>query len=127
VSEPTEVLRAAGVPPVVRDEFAARSVPYDDYGMAPVTLSDLGDPDLGPLQLAWGFAKAMAIRVFAKRVLAAAIRAAAQEHRHAAGFDNRRVLFVGHGERLDAACDRMVRGRHRVALGQQPSARVWSP
>jgi len=60
--EPTEVLAAAGVPPVVRDEFDERSWPDDVYDLAPRTLGDLGDPDLGPLQLAWGLAKATAMR-----------------------------------------------------------------
>jgi hypothetical protein len=60
--EPTEVLAAAGVPPVARDEFDERSWPDDVYGLVPRTLGDLGDPDLGPLQLAWGLAKATVIR-----------------------------------------------------------------
>jgi hypothetical protein len=60
--EPTEVLAAAGVPPVVRDEFDERSWPDDIYGLVPRTLGDLGDPDLGPLQLAWGLAKATVMR-----------------------------------------------------------------
>lgn len=60
--EPTEVLADAGVPPVVRDEFDERSWPDDVYGLVPRTLGDLGDPDLGPLQLAWGLAKATVMR-----------------------------------------------------------------
>jgi hypothetical protein len=60
--EPTEVLAAAGVPPVVRDEFDERSWPDDVYGLVPRTLGELGDPDLGPLQLAWGLAKATVMR-----------------------------------------------------------------
>ena len=60
--EPTEVLAAAGVPPVARDEFDERSWPQDVYGLVPRTLGDLGDPDLGPLHLAWGMAKATVIR-----------------------------------------------------------------
>src|SRR5262245_23712878 len=35
VRYPTEVLAAAGVPPVVRDEFAERAFPADVYGLAP--------------------------------------------------------------------------------------------
>jgi hypothetical protein len=54
----TPVLREAGVPPVVRDEFAERALPDDDYGLAPDTLADFGDDDLAPLHLAWGVAKA---------------------------------------------------------------------
>jgi hypothetical protein len=64
--EPTEVLAAAGVPPVARDEFDERSWPDDVYGLVPRTLGDLGDPDLGPLQLAWGLAKATVIRARAR-------------------------------------------------------------
>jgi hypothetical protein len=59
--EPTEVLRAAGVPPVVRDAFDERAWPDDDYGLVPRTLGDLGD-ELGPLHLAWGMAKAAVVR-----------------------------------------------------------------
>jgi hypothetical protein len=60
--EPTAVLAAAGVPPVVRDEFDERAWPDDVYGLVPRTLGDLGDPDLAPLHLAWGMAKATVIR-----------------------------------------------------------------
>lgn len=63
VTEPTEVLSALGIPPVDRDEFAARSWPDDRYGLTPGTLAELGDADLGPLLLAWGMAKAAALRV----------------------------------------------------------------
>jgi hypothetical protein len=55
--EPTALLESLGVPHVVRDEFDERSFPDDVYGLAPHTLGDLGDPDLGPLHLAWGMAK----------------------------------------------------------------------
>jgi hypothetical protein len=60
--EPTSVLDAAGVPPVVRDEFDERAWPDDVYGLVPRTLGDLGDPDLAPLHLAWGLAKAAVLR-----------------------------------------------------------------
>jgi hypothetical protein len=60
--EPTAVLAAAGVPPIVRDEFDERAWPDDVYGLVPRTLGDLGDPDLAPLHLAWGMAKATVIR-----------------------------------------------------------------
>jgi hypothetical protein len=60
--EPTEILIAAGVPPVVRDAFDERAWPEDRYDLAPRTLGDLGDPDLGPLHLAWGMAKATVLR-----------------------------------------------------------------
>jgi hypothetical protein len=61
VRYPSEVLRAAGVPPVRRDAFAESSFPEDDYDLAPATLADV-DPDLVELGLAWGAAKAMAHR-----------------------------------------------------------------
>lgn len=60
--EPTEVLAAAGVAPVVRDEFDERAWPDDVYGLVPRTLGDLGNPDLAPLHLAWGMAKAAVLR-----------------------------------------------------------------
>lgn len=60
--EPTSVLAAAGVPPVVRDEFDERAWPDDVYGLVPRTLGDLGDPALAPLHLAWGMAKAAVLR-----------------------------------------------------------------
>ena len=60
--EPTAVLAAAGVPPIVRDEFDERAWPDDVYGLVPRTLGDLGDPELAPLHLAWGMAKATVIR-----------------------------------------------------------------
>ena len=58
VREPTGILVTAGVPPIDRDAFAERSFPDDRYGLVPVTLGDLGDEELGPLQLVWGMAKA---------------------------------------------------------------------
>jgi hypothetical protein len=60
--EPTALLRSFGIPPVVRDEFDERAWPDDDYGLAPQGLGDLGDPDLGPLLLAWGMAKTAVLR-----------------------------------------------------------------
>lgn len=56
---PTEVLRRAGVPPIVRDEFDERHFPDDDYGLAPRTFADV-HPSLHDLGLAWGAAKAHA-------------------------------------------------------------------
>jgi hypothetical protein len=61
VRYPTEVLRAAGIPPVRRDSFAESSFPEDDYDLAPASLADV-DPDLVEFGLAWGAAKAMAHR-----------------------------------------------------------------
>jgi hypothetical protein len=59
--EPSAVLAAEGVPPVARDEFEERTSPDDRYGFALRTFADL-DPDLGPLQLAWGLAKTRVLR-----------------------------------------------------------------
>jgi hypothetical protein len=60
--EGTDVLAAAGIPPVERDAFDERAFPDDRYGVTPSTLADLGDDDLGPLQLAWGLAKTQVLR-----------------------------------------------------------------
>lgn len=60
--EPTAILEAAAVPPVERDSFDERAWPEDRYGLVPRTLGDLGDPDLAPLMLAWGMAKASVLR-----------------------------------------------------------------
>lgn len=56
---PTAVLRAAGVAPVVRDAFAERAFPADDYDLSPAAFSDL-DPALHDPGLRWGAAKAYA-------------------------------------------------------------------
>jgi hypothetical protein len=60
--EPTRILVALGVPPVVRDEFDERTLPDDRYGLAPRSFAELGDADLGPQHLVWGLAKAGALR-----------------------------------------------------------------
>lgn len=57
VRYPTAVLREAGVPPVVRDDFAERSFPDDDYGLTPAAFADV-DPALHEPGLVWGAAKA---------------------------------------------------------------------
>jgi len=62
VREPTEVLRAAGVAEVARDDFDVRAFPDDHYNLVPRTLGDLGDPELGPLPLEWGLAKVAVLR-----------------------------------------------------------------
>jgi len=64
--EPTAILEAAGVPPVERDVFDERAWPDDRYGLVIRTLGDLGDPDLAPLLLAWGMAKAAVLRARAE-------------------------------------------------------------
>jgi hypothetical protein len=68
--EPTEVLAAIGVGAIARDPFEERALPDDPYGLAPRTLSDLGDGDLGPLQLAWGLGKSTILRARAARTVA---------------------------------------------------------
>ena len=56
---PTEVLRRAGVPPVVRDDFAMAHFPDDVYDLTPASFADL-DPSLHGPGLEWGAAKAWA-------------------------------------------------------------------
>jgi hypothetical protein len=62
IQEPTEVLRATGIPPVERDQFDERAFPDDRYGLVPRTLADFGDETLAPLHLQWGMAKAAVLR-----------------------------------------------------------------
>lgn len=57
VAHPTAVLAAAGVPPVVRDEFAERAFPDDVYDLSPASFADV-DPSLHDPGLVWGAAKA---------------------------------------------------------------------
>jgi len=57
VRYPTEVLRAAGVPPVRRDEFAEHTFPDDIYDLSPASFGDV-DPSLHEPGLVWGAAKA---------------------------------------------------------------------
>jgi hypothetical protein len=57
VRYPTEVLRAAGVPAVVRDAEAERQFPDDDYDLTPASFAEL-DPSLHELGMAWGAGKA---------------------------------------------------------------------
>lgn len=57
VAFPTAVLAAAGVPAVVRDDFAEAAFPDDRYGLAPASFAEL-DPALHEPGLAWGAAKA---------------------------------------------------------------------
>ena len=57
VRYPTEVLRAAGVPPVERDRFSEERFPHDDYDLTPASFADI-DPSLQDLGVAWGAAKA---------------------------------------------------------------------
>ena len=57
VRYPTEVLRAAGVPPVVRDEFSERNFPDDLYDLTPANFADLAT-ELHEPALLWGAATA---------------------------------------------------------------------
>lgn len=57
VRYPTEVLRAAGVTPVEREDFNRDRFPDDDYDLAPATWSDI-DPALVDPGITWGAAKA---------------------------------------------------------------------
>lgn len=56
---PTEVLRRAGVPAVVRDDFAERQFPDDDYDLTPARFADI-DQGLVELGIVWGATKAKA-------------------------------------------------------------------
>ena len=53
----TEVLAAADVPPVVRDDFAKKAFPEDVYDLAPAQFTDV-HPSLHEPGLVWGAAKA---------------------------------------------------------------------
>ncbi len=57
VRYPTAVLAAAGVPPVVRDEFAERAFPDDVYDLSPATWGDV-DESLNEPGLVWSAWKA---------------------------------------------------------------------
>ena len=57
VRYPTEVLRAADVPPVGRDDNDRAMFPDDDYGLTPASFADFGD-EVSAAGIAWGAAKA---------------------------------------------------------------------
>ncbi|MFP5317031.1 MAG: hypothetical protein ACLGI2_01920 [Acidimicrobiia bacterium] len=57
VRYPTQVLRAAGVPPVPRDHVQQRLFPDDVYDLAPASFADV-DPSLFEPGIRWGAAKA---------------------------------------------------------------------
>jgi hypothetical protein len=61
VRYPTEVLQAAGVPPVERDAIQERLLPDDVYDLSPATFADV-DPSLAEPGMLWGAAKALAHR-----------------------------------------------------------------
>jgi hypothetical protein len=60
--EASDVLRAAGVPEVVRDPFETRAFRDDVYGIVLKTPAELGDDELGGALLAWGMGKAKVLR-----------------------------------------------------------------
>ena len=57
---PTHVLADAGVPVPERDDFDASRFPDDPYGLTPASFADI-DPELGPIGIAWGAAKAFEV------------------------------------------------------------------
>jgi hypothetical protein len=57
VRYPTEVLQAAGVAPVERDDFQRERFPDDVYDLVPTSFADFG-PDVADAGIAWGAAKA---------------------------------------------------------------------
>jgi hypothetical protein len=59
VRYPTEVLQAAGVPPVHRDRVQAELLPDDVYDLTPASFADV-DPSLAEPGMLWGAAKAYA-------------------------------------------------------------------
>ena len=61
--EATDVLAAAGVPPVERDQFNTRAFPDDAYALVPQSLADLGDDDPACSMLTvWGIGKSKVLR-----------------------------------------------------------------
>lgn len=58
VRYPTAVLKAAGVPPVERDEFSRERFPDDVYDLTPMSFADVA-PELAELGIVWGAARAM--------------------------------------------------------------------
>lgn len=57
VPYPTEVLEAAGVPEIERDDHAAAVFPDDRYDLVPSAFADFG-PEVHEAGLRWGAAKA---------------------------------------------------------------------
>ena len=57
---PTQVLADGGVPEPDRDDFDATRFPDDPYGLTPASFADI-DPELGPIGIAWGAAKAFEV------------------------------------------------------------------
>ncbi|WP_419944690.1 hypothetical protein [Candidatus Poriferisodalis sp.] len=57
---PTQVLADGGVPVSERDDFDASRFPDDPYDLTPASFADI-DPELGPIGIAWGAAKAFEV------------------------------------------------------------------
>ena len=57
---PTQVLADGGVPEPERDDFERSRFGDDPYGLTPASFADI-DPDLGPIGIAWGAAKAFEV------------------------------------------------------------------
>lgn len=60
------VLADAGVPPVVRDDFAERAFPDDDYGLVPATWADI-DETLTEPGVTWSAGKAFLFKARRRR------------------------------------------------------------
>ncbi len=60
VRYPTQVLADGGVAAPDRDDFDASRFPDDPYGLTPASFADI-HPDLGPIGIAWGAAKAFEV------------------------------------------------------------------
>lgn len=61
MSFPTEVLLSEGLEQPPRDAMAVRALPGDHFDLAPASSRDIGE-DVWAAHLAWGVAKAMALR-----------------------------------------------------------------
>lgn len=57
---PTEVLAAAGIPEVARDDFEVRAFPADRYRLSPASFMDI-DPALHEPGIVWGAWKASTV------------------------------------------------------------------
>ena len=57
---PTRVLADGGVPEPERDDFERSRFGDDPYGLTPASFVDI-DPELGPIGIAWGAAKAFEV------------------------------------------------------------------
>jgi hypothetical protein len=106
VRYPTEVLRAAGAPPVDRDPIQARLLPDDVYDLSPATFADV-DPALAEPGMLWGAAKALAHRRRHEPVTSPRIVAYVPDlmDRSKVAAAAARVRFVGRPSELADAAD----------------------